>query len=63
MAKRKPLILQTDVTRLLKGIIASGFTPSRVEIEGGKITVYGIGQTPPEPATPLDRWRAANGQD
>ena len=62
MAKRPPPILQSDVTRLLKGIIASGFAPARIEIEGGKITVYGEGAPAPEPAmTPLEKWRRTNG--
>lgn len=64
MAKRRPPILQSDLTRLLKGIIASGFAPGRIEIEGGKITVYGLGASAPDEdqASPLDKWRAQNGE-
>ncbi len=63
MAKRSPLILQADVTRMLKGIIAGGVSPSRIEIEGGKITVYAAGAPEAEPITALDRWRKSNGPD
>lgn len=54
---------QADVARLLAGCIKGGFPPARVELEGNKISVWGIGATPVEALTPLEKWRAEHGED
>lgn len=62
MANRPAQIRQSDVTRLLKGIIAGGVSPVRIVIEGGKITVYANTDAANDDASPLDEWRRKNGE-
>jgi len=56
-------IRQRDITKALKGAIAGGLAPGRVEVDGCKVVIYAADASPPQPATPLERWRATHGQD
>ena len=55
-------ITKVEIERVLKGAIAGGFSPARVEVEGKKIVVYGVNSQPNDNASPLDEWRRKNGE-
>lgn len=61
MARTAAKITKTEIERVLKGAIAGGFRPARVEVEGGKIVVYAAGANSNDNASPLDEWRRKNG--
>jgi hypothetical protein len=58
---------QTDVTRAVKAVAAAGVDITRVEIEGGKITVIVGKGAAAQPADDLDaelqEFEARHGQD
>jgi hypothetical protein len=58
MARRQGF-KQGDVTRALKGAVAAGLKPSRVEIDAAGRIVLDFGQgTPAAEANPFDTWKA-----
>ncbi|TXM65797.1 hypothetical protein [Methylobacterium sp. WL120] len=56
---RQPKATQAEIVRVLKGWQAAGLKVGRVEIEGGKISVYSSEDVRQEPASKLDAWRAS----
>ena len=62
MARTAAKVTKTEIERILKGAIGGGFKPGRIEVEGGKVTVYGIDAQSNDGATPLDEWRRKNGE-
>ena len=62
MANRPAAIRQTEVTRLLKGILASGFQIAKVEVEGAKLIIFGRDAAIIESTSPLEQWRRENGE-
>ncbi len=63
MVNRAANIKQADVTRLIKGAQAAGFSVGRIEVEGGKIVIYGNKSSHETATSPLERWRRENGAD
>lgn len=55
-------ITKAEVERVVKGVIAGGVKLGRVEVEGGKITVYSGSEAANDSASPLDEWRRKNGE-
>lgn len=62
MASRPASIRQTDVTRLVKGVLNAGFEIGKVEVEGAKVVIFGRDATAMEAETPLRKWRREDGQ-
>lgn len=62
MANRPATIRQTDVTRLLKGVLASGFEVVKVEVEGGKVVIFGKDAANMQALSPLEKGRRENGK-
>lgn len=63
MAPRAKAVRQSDVTRLVKGVVAAGEKVERVEVDaaGGKITIYTTSSAIATPAGALDNWMARRG--
>ena len=57
---RPPTVRQAEIERTVKGVLATGLTVSRVEVEGGKLVIY-TGDAEAEDSA-LDTWRRKNGQ-
>lgn len=60
MSSRPVAVRKADIERAVKGVLASGLTITRVEVEGGKLVVY-TGDKEAQEA-PLEAWRRSNGQ-
>ena len=63
MPRTAAKITKTEVQRIIKAAIDSGFRPGRVEVEGGKIVLFGTDALTNADASPLDEWRRKNGAD
>lgn len=47
MANRKATIYRADITRVVKGALAAGMLPGRVEVKpDGTVVVYAAGEDP-----------------
>lgn len=62
MSNRPAPISQTDVKRLLKGAEAAGFKIGKVEFDGGKVVLFRLGVTAQTDLSPLEKWKAENGE-
>lgn len=60
-SKRLISLRKADIERATKGVIASGLSITRIEVEGGKLVIYtndGVAHQ----ESPLETWRRKNGQ-
>ena len=55
---RRPIITQAAIARAVKGFQTGGLKVGRVEIDGGKISVYSTEDVRQEPASEFDGWKA-----
>ena len=62
MATSAPRITAAKIKRVISAAIAGGLKPARVEVEGGKIVIYGADSMTNAECSPLDKWRRENGQ-
>jgi len=62
MTSRQVGATKTEIERAIKGAIAGGLSPERVEVEGRKIVIYGAGASSNDNASDLDEWRRTNGE-
>lgn len=60
MANRPTPPRKADIERTLKGVMASGLSVCRIEVEGGKMVIF-TGEVSAD-EQPLDAWRRKNGQ-
>lgn len=63
MANRPARFPSAEVSRILKGILAAGLKPARMEFQGDKMVIFGEGSRAPEPSSPLAEWKRNNDQD
>lgn len=63
MRRSRSKITKAEVERILRGAMAVGFAPTRIEVEGGKLVLYGSEPSLEEPASALDLWRRKVGSD
>ena len=61
MAKRPAPIRKAEIERTVKGVIATGLSITRIEVDGGKIVIY-INKGAADQESPLEEWRRKNGQ-
>ena len=60
MPARPAAIRKAEIVRTVKGVIATGLSITRIEVEGGKLVIYtGDGEAQQE--SPLVVWRRKNG--
>ena len=59
--KRPANITQAAIKRTIKGALTAGFDITRIEIEGGKLVLYGKADDGDGLASPLNLWRRSNG--
>jgi hypothetical protein len=61
MANRPAPIRKAEIQRIVKGVIATGLSITRIDVEGGKIVIHtGDGEAHQE--SPLEAWRREHGQ-
>jgi predicted metal-dependent RNase len=61
MANRPAAVRKAEIERTVKGVIATGLTIARIEVDGGKLVIYtNDGSAFQE--SPLEAWRRENGQ-
>lgn len=61
MTNRAALIKEADVKRIIKGVMAAGFEIGRVEVEGGKLVIFGQSAGNLAHETPLEKWKREHG--
>jgi predicted metal-dependent RNase len=61
MANRPAQIRKSEIQRIVKGVIATGLSITRIDVEGGKVVIYtNEGEASKE--SPLEAWRRENAQ-
>ena len=61
MANRPAAVRKAEIERTVKGVIATGLTITRIEVEGGKLVIY-TNDGAAHQESPLEAWRRKNGQ-
>lgn len=61
MANRPAQIRKSEIERIVKGVIASGLSITRIDVEGGKIVIY-TNEGEANQESPLEAWRRENAQ-
>ncbi|MGY3610489.1 MULTISPECIES: hypothetical protein [unclassified Bradyrhizobium] len=61
-ASRSATIRKAEIERTVKGVIATGLSISRIEVEGGKLVIYTSDGGAHQEESPLEAWRRANGK-
>ena len=61
MANRPAQIRKSEIERIVKGVIATGLSITRIDVEGGKIVIY-TNEGEANQESPLEAWRRANAQ-
>ncbi|MGB5903075.1 MAG: hypothetical protein WBH00_09475 [Xanthobacteraceae bacterium] len=61
MSSRPAPVRKAEIERTVKGVIATGLTITRIEVEGGKLVIY-TSEGAASQESPLEAWRRKNGQ-
>lgn len=61
MANRPAPIRKAEIQRIVKGVIATGLSITRIDVEGGKLVIY-TNEGLPNQESPLEEWRRKNGE-
>jgi hypothetical protein len=62
MANRPAPIRKAEIERAVKGVLATGLTITRIDVEGGKVVIY-TQDGEAQQDSPLEAWRREHGQD
>lgn len=55
MSSKKPTITQTTIKRYVRAVLDAGVCVARVEVDGGKVAIFGHAAAS---ESPLEKWRA-----
>jgi hypothetical protein len=61
MANRPAPIRKAEIERAVKGVLATGLTITRIDVEGGKVVIY-TQDSEAHQDSPLEAWRREHGQ-
>lgn len=61
MANRPAPIRKAEIERAVKGVLATGLSITRIDVEGGKIVIY-TNDGGEQQDSPLEAWRREHGQ-
>jgi predicted metal-dependent RNase len=61
MANRPAPIRKAEIQRIVNGVIASGLSITRIDVEGGKVVIH-TNEGEGYQESPLEEWRRKHGQ-